>query len=153
MSRLRLGDVFEIPTSEGFACFQYINSAEQYGSLIRVFSGVHVRSAVDAADTNRSDVQFLCFFPVKAAVAMGVVSRIGNAEIPPEYRDFPVFRAGVVNPVSGKVDHWWFWDGTREWPVGDLTESQRRMPIRGVWNDTLLVERIESGWRAELDSR
>ena len=27
---------------------------------------------------------------------------------------------------------------------GELTPEQRKLPIRGVWNDTLLVERIEA---------
>jgi len=57
-----------------------------------------------------------------------------------------------MNPVTRKVDVWWLWDGQEEWKVGDLTAEQRRLSIRGVWNDTLLRDRLESGWRPETDS-
>lgn len=46
---------------------------------------------------------------------------------------------------------WWLWDGVNEWPIGKLTKEQKHLPFNEVWNDTLLVERIESGWTPETD--
>jgi hypothetical protein len=57
----------------------------------------------------------------------------------------------VIDPSTGKVKVWWLWDGEREWQVGELTEEQRGLSFREVWNDTLLIERIESGWTPETD--
>jgi hypothetical protein len=52
----------------------------------------------------------------------------------------------MVDPTTGQVTVWWLWDGSREWRVGSLAADQKKLPVRGIWNDTLLVERIESGW-------
>ena len=60
-------------------------------------------------------------------------------------------RGGVIDPSTRKVKVWWLWDGEKEWRVGEITAEQRGLPIRGVWNDTLLIERIESGWTPETD--
>ena len=81
-----------------------------------------------------------------------IVSIAGNVGVPDALKPFPIFRDGVADPRTGKVANWWFWDGEKEWRVGDLTHEQRLMPIRGVWNDTLLIERIETGWTPESDS-
>ena len=66
-------------------------------------------------------------------------------------RAFPTFRAGTPDPVTRKVETWWWWDGEREWRVGPLTPEQRAFPIRGVWNDTMLVARLEAGWTPATD--
>ncbi|WP_233212723.1 hypothetical protein [Collimonas sp. PA-H2] len=67
------------------------------------------------------------------------MQKITNCAIPEHSRNTPVFRAGVVDPATNKVETWWFWDGDKEWKVGAITEEQRKLPIRGSWNDTLLV--------------
>jgi hypothetical protein len=63
-----------------------------------------------------------------------------------------VFRAGVVDPAVGKVVDWWLWDGEKEWRVGSISDEQRKLPIRGCWNDTMLIKRIEEGWLPENDA-
>lgn len=151
MSRIKLGDVVEIPTPKGLAYAQYINKHGKYGALLRVFSKTHRQRQLDLDTIVAGDVQFMCFFPLQAAVGKGIVTIVGNAPIPAETSEFPVFRAGVVDPATGKVAVWWLWDGKKEWRVGTLTLEQRRLPIRGVWNDTILVERVVSNWRPEID--
>lgn len=149
--RVRLGDVVEIATPKGLAYAWYVNKHEKYGALLRVQAALHTRRPEDLGAGTTGEVAFLCFFPLQAAVSAAIVTVVGNQAVPAEASSFPVFRAGVVNPKTGKVDTWWFWDGEHEWRVGALTEEQRSMPIRGVWNDTLLIERIISGWRPEND--
>ena len=63
-------------------------------------------------------------------------------------KEFPVFRTGVANDV-GNVEVWWLWDGTKEWKIGKLEPGMEKLPIRGVWNDTLLVQRIIEEWSHE----
>jgi hypothetical protein len=64
---------------------------------------------------------------------------------PAKLESFPIFRDGVADPRTGKIVNWWLWDGEREWLVGGLTDEQKKYPIREIVNDTLLMERIESG--------
>lgn len=150
MARLILGDLVEISTPRGLAYAQYINSHKKYGALLRVFSGLHDRR-LEHVKFATGEVQFVCFFPLQAAVNREIVTVVGNELVPDEASAFPTFRAGVIDPATGKVAVWWFWDGEKEWRVGTLTPEQRSMPIRGVWNDTMLIERIVSGWRPETD--
>lgn len=151
MARLKIGDVIEIKTKIGLSYAQYAHKHKQYGALLRVFSDSYGSRPEGFAELVKSSPAFVCFFPLNAAVDQGIVSVVGNIDLPVEARAFPTFRAGVVDPATRKVSVWWLWDGEKEWRVGELTAEQRRLPIRGVWNDTLLVERLESGWTPETD--
>ncbi|WP_416050108.1 hypothetical protein [Cupriavidus basilensis] len=99
------------------------------------------------------DTNFWVFFPVAAASKKGAIQKVAHCEVPEFARRTPIFRAGIPDPGTGMVDAWWLWGGEREWPVGTITEEQRRLPIRASWNDTLLVQRIDEGWLPEKDSR
>ena len=50
---------------------------------------------------------------------------------------------------SGKMIEadWWLWDGKEERRIGKLPEKYHDLSLRESWNDTLLIERIVSGWR------
>lgn len=152
MARIKFGDIFEIPTPKGLAYGQYLLRHKEYGALVRMFSRFHDRRPSNLRETI-GDVQFICFFPLQAAVNRDIVTIVGNAPIPKEASTLPTFRTGVVDPTTGKVALWWFWDGEKEWRVGALTPEQRYMPMRGIWNDTLIIERLVEGWRAENDPR
>jgi hypothetical protein len=75
-----------------------------------------------------------------------IVRIAGNLPVKDEFKSFPIFRAGVANQ-SGVVQVWWLWDGENEERIGKLSPKQMEYPIRGVINDTLLIERICSGWQ------
>jgi hypothetical protein len=151
MAKLKIGDVVEIKTAKGLVYAQYVHKHKQYGSLLRVFGDFHNVRPNGFAELVKNKPTFMCFFPLNAAVDRGIVSIVDNVELPTEAQAFPVFRAGVIDPSTRKVRVWWLWDGEKEWRVSDLNAEQRKFPIRGVWNDTLLIERIESGWTSETD--
>jgi hypothetical protein len=150
---IKIGDVVEICTRQGRAYAIYTHLHPVYGALLRVFDQLRPVRPFEIADITRSAIRFSVFFPLQAAIENEIVEIVGNVSIPDELKAFPTFRAGMVNPISKQVDKWWLWDGENEWEVGDLTEETRRLPIRGVWNDTLLINRIENGWRPENDAR
>jgi hypothetical protein len=152
MTKLNIGDVIEIRTTKGFAYAQYTHKHKLFGALIRVYGRIHKEKLADVRELSKERSAFSCFFPLGAAVNRRIVSIVANAMVPDELQSFPVFRAGMVNPKTRRVDVWWLWDGDNEWKVGDLNAEQRKLSIRGIWNDTLLMERIESGWRPEIDS-
>lgn len=153
MAGLKIGDVVEIKTRNGLAYAQYTHKHKQYGALLRVFSVISDSRPVNFEFLVMDEPRFMCFFPLSAAVKQGIVSVVANVAIPLEAKRFPVFRSGIVDPSTGKVANWWLWDGENEWMVGSLTAEQRRLSILGVWNDTFLIERIESGWSPEYDPR
>jgi len=151
MARLKIGDVVKVKTSRGFSYLHFTHKHRQYGALLRVFAGFYETRPSVLTELVMRPSAFQCFFPLGAAVDQGIVSIAGNVEPSAAEKNFPTFRAGVVNPATRKVDVWWLWDGQEERKVGDLTSEQRRLSIRGVWNDTLLRERLESEWRPEID--
>ena len=153
---LAFGDIVEIPTKKGLAYAIYTHrhkTPPKFGALIRIFDLLYDKRPSDIQGIVCIAVRFATFFPLEAAVRKRIVEVVGHVDVPEHVRDFPVFRGGTVDPKTGKVAVWWLWDGDKSRRVGQLTEEQRKLPIRGVWNDTFLKERIEEGWRPELDKR
>lgn len=154
--RVRVGDLIEIKTSKGLAYALFTHKHEKpphFGAMLRVFDQTFESRPAELVSLTRLPVQFTTFFPLQAAVNQKLVEVVGNFAIPDELKPFPIFRAGVPDPHTKTVANWWLWDGEKEWQVGKLTTNQRKFPIRGVWNDTYLIQRIENGWRPENDSR
>ncbi|MFB3304750.1 hypothetical protein [Pseudomonas sp. AMR01] len=149
---IRVGDVFVIATTNGKAYLQFVKKIPPMGSLIRVLPGTY-NELPDLDALVGEKTNFWIFFPVSAALKQGIIQKAKGGAIPEHSQKTPTFRAGVVDPSTGRVDTWWFWNGEREWKVGEITPEQRSYPIRGTWNDTLLVQRIEEGWLPEKDKR
>lgn len=152
MKKIMIGDIVEIDVAGGYCYAQITHKNKMYGELLRVASGIRSGRVDNLEDLMGADIAFTIFFPLGAAVKRGLVRIVGNVPVPKHLSTFPTFRAGMVNPKTQKVDDWWLWDGEREWRVGQLTPEQKEFPIRSIWNDTLLRERIEAGWRPSADA-
>lgn len=149
---IKSGDVFSIKLSNGSAYFQFARKNPLMGSLIRVLPGIYTNEP-DLNELVEKEKNFWVFFPVGSALKKKVIQKVKNILLPIHAKEFPIFRTGVVDPSTGRVENWWFWDGEQGWMVGKITDEQRKLPIRGVWNDTLLIQRIEEGWLPEKDKR
>jgi len=155
-TRPRIGDVIEISTPAGFAYAQYTHKHEKpprYGALLRVLPGLYASCLKEFGSLVQQKERFLVFFPLGAACNRKLVRVVAEEPIPEWACPFPVFRQGNAD-ANGHVRIWFLWDGEREWRVGTLSEEQRKFPVMpGVWNNTLLVERIAEGWQPrETDS-
>lgn len=153
MKRPKIGDILEIPTAKGLAYAQYTHQHPQFGALIRVFDAFFDTRPSDFSKLADGQVRFSTFFPLAAAVKRSIFATVGHEGISPENKPFPIFRDGIADPKTKKVAVWWLWDGTKERKIGSLTPEQRQLPIRSVWNDTMLVKRIETGWTSSNDER
>ena len=150
-TRPKIGDVIEIQTPKGFAYAQYTykhDAPPKYGALIRVLPGLYQERPDDFKKIVELESQFITFFPLGSACNRGIVQIVGNEDIPDSEKLFPTFRSGTPNR-EGKVETWWLWDGEKEWKVGKLAPGMEKYPIRGVWNDALLIQRIVEGWSHE----
>ena len=95
---------------------------------------------------------FSTFFPLQAAVNRKIVEVVANCEIRDDLIAFPIMRVrGLIDPITNKTTSWALWDGKYEKGTKNLTEEQKKLPIKGTWNDTMLISRIESGWTPEQD--
>jgi len=147
-----IGDIIEIPTSNGFAYAQYTHRHDKFGALLRVLDGFFKSRPKEFDALVKRKHRFVIFFPLGAALRRKIFPIVGHAEVPDDAKDFPIFRSGAVGK-NGKVATWWLWDGKKEWRIGHLTPEQRRLPIRGVVNYAALIQMIDSFWAPETDSR
>lgn len=144
--QIQIGDIIEIRTAKGLAYAQYTHQHPQMGGLICVFDKIFENRPNDLFELVNGPLRFSTFIPVRAAVNRGIFKVISRQEIAGHNKPFPLFRNGVPDRKTKKVSVWWLWDGEKSWIVGELTAAQRKLPLRQIWNDTLLIERIESGW-------
>ena len=143
--RVKIGDIVEIDTPKGYAYAQFTHKHPQYGALIQVVKGIYKKKPDNISELLSNELQFITFFPLGAAVNKEIVNIVGNLPLPEKSKRFPLFRAGTPTK-NGKVEIWWLWDGVEEWKVGELSEEQKNLPLRGIINDTLLIERICNEW-------
>lgn len=127
---------------------QYVYEDAQMGSLIRVLAGFfdHRPESLDKISTEEE--RFLTFFPVRAAESEKIIEFVGNEPVPERCQKLPTFRSpGKIDTINKRVINWWLWDGETAWRVETLTEEQKDFPIKAIWNDTLLRERVMAEWR------
>jgi len=152
MSTPKIGGIIEIQTKKGLFYAQYTHKHKQYGALLRIFDEPFQCRPTEFSVITSKPVRFSTFFPLRAALKRGIFEIVSNEPVPSELIPFPTFRGGIVNHRTKKIEVWWLWNGKKEWKIGPLTDIYRRLPIRGIWNDTMLIHRLESGWRPEIDA-
>lgn len=144
--KIQIGDVIEIPTKKGLAYAQYSHNNDLCGELLRILPGFFDERPKKLEEVVSQSEIFSTFFPLRVAIKRNIFEVVTNLPVPDFAKKFPLFRSGGVDPLTGKVRTWWLWDGEQEWKVGDITQEQRKLSLREIWNDTLLIEKIESGW-------
>lgn len=149
--RKLIGALIEIETRQGLSYALCTHRHEEYHYLLRIFSDKYQGRPEDISGIVLGDIQFSAFFPLGVALRKGIFDIAGYVDIPSSLQEFPLFRTGFYDKESRKVLDWSLWDGESSYRVGKLSEKQKKYPVRGVWNDTLLISRIESGYTSEAD--
>ena len=152
-ARAKIGAIVEIPTSKGLAYAQYSHKHDQWGALLRVLPELFANRPTNFVDLAAQKENFVTFFPLEAALRRGILRVVSHQEVPDHAKQFPLFRAAGFVDRAGRVHDWYLWDGQKEWKTGSLSAEQLALPIRALWNDTLLIERIEQGWTPASDER
>lgn len=147
----KIGDVVEIATPNGFGYVQYTHFDPAYLDLVRVLDGTFgERPDADVlAKLTAGPTAFHAFVLLQHAVKHGEATVVGSYPIPSHARKLPVFRDGLPNPRTRKVEDWVLWDGQRRWPVGAISDEQRKLPLLVVLPVSTLGPQIAEGWRPE----
>jgi hypothetical protein len=138
--------VIEVETPKGLAYALYTHQHREpprYGALLRVLPGLYSERPADFAGLVQEEERFSVFFPLGSALSRRIVRIVANEKIPESKRPFPIFRSRMV--IEGVAGPWWLWDGGRERLAGQHDTWTPRALLE-VWNDSLLIERIASGW-------
>ena len=148
-----IGHVFEIPTRKGLGYFQVTHWDASMGHLVRVLDTVANARPSDLNSLVSRQHRFVVFFPVGHALSRRIVTDLGTFGIPAQAERFPLFRAQGPPPIDpSKPKIWSLWDGGKSRRVGLLTTDQHELPIKEIWNDTLLIHRIDDpSWRWSND--
>ena len=149
MKRARIGDIVEVPTKKGFSYCQYTHRVEGFSDLIQVKEGFFDNRPESFDNIIETESKIITFFPLRYAIIDKIFKVVDNLEVPARFQAFPTFRVRGINIKNGKAKEWWFWDGVNTWPerpVHELTEEQVSLPVKEIWNDTLLINNIESDY-------
>jgi hypothetical protein len=145
------GRIAEIPTPAGLAYLQLLRRDPEYGDLVRVLPGLFDVRPAAPGDLAELAERFVAFFPFSAALRTGLIAAVGEAPLPPgAWKQRPMRRAGARSR-DGRVQNWIITENGRERFVEHLSESERKLSIAAIVNDTLLAERIANGWTPEQE--
>jgi hypothetical protein len=145
MTKIKIGDIFEINTSKGKAYIHLIYEDKDSVELVRVLSGLYHERPVNFETIAKQKEQFIVSFPLKVAVKKRIVARVGNFN--KENFEKPKYMR-TEHHIQGEFLGWHIID-TDSWKrqlVQKLNTEQLNLSPWGVWNDTLLIERLSQGW-------
>jgi len=149
--RCKIGDIIEIQTPIGLAYAHYTHRHPDMSALLRVLPGEFPARPTDLAPLVAANERFHVFFPLQAAVNRGIFEVVANLPVPAAAQQFPLFRTAWRDLKTGKALQWFLWDGEKSWKVDRLTSESRKLSLKEIYNDTLLIERIETEWTPESD--
>jgi len=148
--RARVGDVFEIPLSDGRKAYgQYVfKDKEKMGPLIQVFDLI-IEGEIQPEQVLERLRNAGPLFPpvitgVSAAVRTGLWRVIGR--LPVQGFVYPKFVAAFYDEKTGKARRWFLYDGEKYIPLGpELPEEYKQFEYLVVWSPYDVVHRIETG--------
>ncbi len=148
---VKVGDIFQILTSEGVCYGQVINTHPKWKFVVAVFREFFPKPPMDFASLVCTEPQFVTTFLIQDAIRQGLFTLVDNVAVAPNLEKFPVFRG--TNKLNGDDTMWFFWDGQREWKVHRaLTDEEKRYPEGpSLPSAPLLVEWIQKDYRVERD--
>jgi hypothetical protein len=148
MGKIKLGDIFEINTPKGNAYLHYVYKHPDMGDLIRVLPGLFSKKPEDLDGLINAKENYMIYFPLGSAKRQKIVEQVGHVNA--DAFENPKYMR-TDHKVRGEVLGWYIVDTEtfqREF-VEKLTPQQKKLSPWGIWNDTLLIQRLVDGWTLE----
>jgi len=147
--KIQMGDTFEIKTAQGLGYIQFAYRDKNGIEYVRVIRGLFDSRPAGLVDLVGKKEQFIVGFPLTIAANKELVNYVARFLLPADFEMPRYMRA--KHYVRGKFLGWHIVD-ISNWKrklVSNLSEQEVKMSPLGVWNDTLLKERIATGWCLE----
>ena len=142
--RLKVGNVLEIPLSDGRRAFgQYVHR-DKMGPLLQVFDLITVRDIQLDQLQNVRPLFPPIYTGIFAAVRVDYWRIIGYIDV----EDFvhPKFISTFYDQKTGKAGIWFLWDGEKSTRIGhELPLEYKSFEYLIVWDPHDVVQRIETG--------
>jgi hypothetical protein len=146
MRKFIFGDLFEIKTEKGFGYFQYVFDEIDKIQIIRVLTNHFTEQPESFTEIVNEKEFYYIHFPLVTAFNRKLISFTGNYAIPSSVSKPKYMR--TTHTIRGKMLGWHIVDTLtlkRQFVI-DLSEEQKQLSPWGIWNDTLLKERISQNW-------
>jgi len=148
MSTIEVGDIFEIDTPNGKAYLHFVYQHPTNCELIRVLPGLYMEPPDNIEAIATMQERYLVHFPLKAAHRRKIVNKVGHASpeaysMPKYMREIHIVREAFLGWLI--VDT----DTLMRRLVKVLSPEEQQLSSFGIWNDTLLCERLVEGWSLE----
>jgi hypothetical protein len=148
MARIKIGDIFEINTPRGKAYLHYIYKDPVIGELIRVLQGLYSERPSNFDELAGSKERYIISFPLTSATKQKIVEPVGFYSASSFSK--PKLMRTEYN-VRGEFLGWHIVD-TDTWQrllVKTLTSEHKQLSPWGIWNDTLLIDKLIKDWNLE----
>lgn len=147
---IKIGDILEVKTSKGFAYIQYTHEDPVYGEIVRVLEGIFkdAQHPDQLCILAQNPHVFVAIIPLAAVVKKKIFQVVARCDVPAFASQYPTFRT-----AKGAYKRYVLYDGNKKWRKEDLSSEEKAFPVLGIWNDTLLVERIAENWRPDDEFR
>lgn len=148
MKRIKIGDLFEIKTKNGKAFLQYMYKDAKLGELVRILPGIFKEIPNNLDQVINQEELFYIYFPLNAAYKKNIVQLIDNFKII-DFRKPKFMREKYIVKEEFKG---WHIINTETWErelVKKLNPDQKKLSPWGIWNDILLIERLDENWTLE----
>ena len=142
MKRLKIGDVFEIPLSNGNESYGQFLSRTKMGALVQVYdvSSKEINDIEAIVNSPKLFPPILC--GLFAAIKEQIWTVIGNVPV----KDFihPIFVTTVWDK-KGNAIFWSTWDGQKFQKIGkELPEKYKKCEFLSIYPPQMVSERIET---------
>lgn len=149
MSKIELGDIFEMSTKRGKAYFQCVKIDKFKGDLIKVFNKLYDERPLSIESITKVTDSYFIGFTISAAYKRKLVEKVGNVTLPKDFELPKYMRDKHV--IRGEFLGWHIVDtnSLKRQFVERLSPEQKQLSPIGICNDTMLKEMLERGWNLE----
>lgn len=148
MSKIQLGDIFEIKTPKGSAYLHFIAKDTMGIEVVRVLSDLYQKRPESFDELIKKKERYIISFPLKSANNKNIVEKVGH--ISSDGYHYPQFMRTPHN-IRGEFLGWHIVNTSTliRKLVSKLSTEQKKLSPWGVWNDTLLIDRLANNWKLE----
>lgn len=146
--KIELGDVYTLPFSSGLIILQYVATGKNGIDIVRVFRvPCENGQEVNIAETVSGSEEFFLHFALQGAARKKIVSFAGHYPFPVGCSTPRLMRT-MIRRHEKDEPQWFIVDveTLERKPVAELTNEIIKLSPFGIWNDTLLVDRMGNGW-------
>lgn len=137
------GDIIEIEAENGLTYVQVTHYHTSYPEVVRALRGTHGSRPDDIQSLALSETSFSAMIALGGAIENNRISgsKIGNASIPKQDSEFPIFRM-PIHDKQGGIAYWWLWDGQGLRYETELTLEAEKYPMREVMSAAAFLSKL-----------